>query len=146
MLFLLLIFLYYYYLKHSNDLSEISKFLLKLALNNNNNNLNKICSFFKENNIITNNKIFINEKDLILYKSENNINSFYFLQSFKTRIVSEKIFTLLINCYSNDKIEENEIQNLFFDSIKQTLDLIDENLIINQNNNIFNLSQKYNFS
>ncbi len=127
--------------QHSNDLSEISKFLLKLALNNNNNNLNKICSFFKENNIITNNKIFINEKDLILYKSENNINSFYFLQSFKTRIVSEKIFTLLINCYSNDKIEENEIQNLFFDSIKQTLDLIDENLIINQNNNIFNLSQ-----
>ena len=129
--------------QHSNDLSEISKFLLKLALNNNNNNnnLNKICSFFKENNIITNNKTFINEKDLILYKSENNVNSFYFIQSFKTRIVSEKIFNLIINCYSNDKIEENEIQNLFFDSIKQTLDLIDENIIINQNNNIFNLSQ-----
>ena len=128
--------------EHSNDLSEISKFLYKIALNNTNNNiLNKICSFFKENNLIINNKTFINEKELILYKSENNINSFYFIQSFKTRIVSEKIFNLIINCYSNNKIEENEIQNLFLDSIKQTLNLIDENLIINQNNNIFNLSQ-----
>ena len=132
-------------IQFSNDLSEISKFLLKLAFNNNN-CLNKICSFLQKNISNFNDKVFINEKELLLYKSEKNINSFYFIQNFKTRIVSERIFNLIINIYSNEKIKEEETQNLFLINIKEIFNSIDNKIIIsNEENKKFNLSQNISF-
>jgi hypothetical protein len=88
--------------QHSNDLSEISKFLLKLALNNNNNNLNKICNYInkffiniknddKKNSIrenyYSNN---LNIKQIKILSSKNSFNQKENKNNYKSRILLKK--------------------------------------------------------
>ena len=105
-----------------NDLSCLSHFLFQLVFDKNLGDKNKskilvvLINTRKEKIVEINNKLFYKEEQYNKYTAKENENKFYFFLTYKSTLISEKIFDFILTIYAHqlqsDKKEEEIINKL----------------------------------
>ena len=117
-----------------NDVSIISKFLFNFLLNKSTNTfvkddtLKEISKLISKSYTSNRKKVFLNDNELKSFFVESNANSFYFLSLFKTRLISDNIFNLLISIFSD--ISSKEIDNLLSSQLLESLNKIPKDTLL----------------
>ena len=121
-----------------NDVSILSKFLFNFLLNKLTNSfvkddtLKEITKLISKSYKSNQKKVFLNDNEFKLFFVESNANSFYFLSLFKTRLISENIFNLLISIFND--ISSKEIDTLLSSQLLESLNKIPKDTLLSIEN------------